>query len=47
MRTIPACNAVRRGLLHIIDFRRSAPSLFGRHSLCLHLDVSRDSEKIL
>ena len=24
MRTIPACNAVRRGLLHIIDFSRSA-----------------------
>jgi hypothetical protein len=31
---------------YILSISRSAPSLFGRLSLCLHLEVSRDSEKI-
>ena len=33
-------------VFYILSISRSAPSLFGRLSLCLHLEVSRDPEKI-
>jgi hypothetical protein len=33
-------------VFYILSISRSVPSLFGRLSLCLHLEVSRDLEKI-
>jgi hypothetical protein len=40
-------HATRSGaVFYILSISRSAPSLFGRLSLCLHLEVSRDLEKI-
>jgi hypothetical protein len=40
-------HATRSGAVYyILLISRSAPPLSGRHSLCLHLEVSRDSENI-